>query len=94
MTAESLALAVSPYGFAVAVLAANGSGMNKDTVLRLGEHFNSRPDDEGITFLRRAEGYSQAMIAVELGVSQTTIWRLIHERLSCMASLLEPSIVT
>jgi len=89
MTATSIAEATGLYGFAVAVLAANGSGMLKGRVLQLGQFFNNRPEELAMVFLRRAEGVSQKEIGEELGMTPSYVSMLVHGPMSCMASLLD-----
>jgi hypothetical protein len=90
MTATSIAEATGLYGFAVAVLAANGSGMLKGRVLQLGQFFNDRPE-LAMVFLRRAEGVSQKEIGEELGMTPSYVSMMVRGPMTCMASLLDGS---
>lgn len=92
MTAQSLAEATGLFGFAVSVLAANGSGLRRDKVISIGQFMQSHPH-LALIYLRKAEGCSQKEIGDELGLTQTQVSMVIHRELNCMASLLDPCVV-
>lgn len=92
MSPQSLAEVTGLYGFAVSVLAANGSGLRKDRVLAIGSFFQQHPD-LAMMYLRRAEGYGWEEVQEEVGINRYQREVILREEMVHMASLLDPCVV-
>jgi DNA-directed RNA polymerase specialized sigma24 family protein len=65
------------------------SGVRPWVVADLVRYFACHPPAEGEVFLLRAQGYSNAETASELGISPGLVARTVKGPLQCMVSLLQ-----